>query len=465
MTNVTATVAEFIAHTELHDVPSEVTAQGKRCLIDGFGVILAGSTEKSSGIVREQIARAGGADEATILGVEVLRAPTALAARANATAGHAMDYDDTQLSSAPDRTFGLLTHPTIPALGAALAVAEHLGASGERLLQAFLVGFEVECKMTEAISPAHYEGGFHSSGTLGTFGAAAAAAKLLQLPVPQIEMALGIAASMASGIRVSFGSMTKPLHVGRAAENGVTAAELAALGFTSGASGLDGPWGFFQVFGRGDEPEEFTLGHPYSIVDPGVSVKPYPCGSLSHPTLDAMLALVRDHDVRPDAIARIRCRAGNNILKPLRYPKAENALQAKFCLPFLLSAVALRRRAGISEFTDDFVQSEAGQRMMARVDVVRDEEIERQGFEKMRSVVEVELVDGTRYEQESGEYRGGPDNPLTRDELLAKFTECARLALPDEAIAGGAALIEGIEEVRSVAELVNALSAPAGVAP
>jgi 2-methylcitrate dehydratase PrpD len=176
--------------------------------------------------------------------------------------------------------------------------------------------------------------------------------------------------------------------------------------------------------------------------------------------MDAMVALIREHDVKPNEIARMRCRAGSNILKPLRYPGAENALQAKFCIPFMLSAIALRRRAGIHEFTDDFVQSEPVQALMARVEVVRDEALERQGFEKMRSVVEVELVDGTHYEQASGEYRGGPDNPLSRDELLVKFTECAQPVLPEGSIERAVELIEGIEAVPAVAELVDALTLP-----
>src|SRR5262245_9024419 len=177
-----------------------------------------------------------------------MEGPVELAALANGASGHAMDYDDTQLSTTPDRTFGLLTHPTVPAVSAALAVAELVRASGAAFLEAFLVGVEVECKIAEAIDPSHYRRGFHSSGTIGTFGAAAAAAKLLKLNADQVGHTLTVASSLSSGIRVNFGSMTKPLHVGRAGENGVFAAELAARGFTGGDAGLDGPWGFFQVF-------------------------------------------------------------------------------------------------------------------------------------------------------------------------------------------------------------------------
>ena len=222
-----------------------------------------------------------------------------------------MDWDDTQLSTTADRIFGLLTHPTVPPLAAALAVGERLRVSGEQFLEAFLTGFEVECKIAEAIHPNHYKKGFHSSGhgrdvrRRGRDGQTAAAS------TPNATAhTLAIAASLASGIRVNFGTMTKPLHVGRAAQNGIMAAELAAAGFTGGTDGLDGPWGFFQVFsfGEGFDPDRIVgkLGNPYTIVSPGVSIKPYPCGVLGHPSMDAMRALVIAHDVKPEQIRAIR---------------------------------------------------------------------------------------------------------------------------------------------------------------
>jgi len=394
----TNAVVEFISNASFGRVPPEAVDEAKRCLIDGFGVVLAGATVHGSAIVREYIKASGTQSGATILGPEKMSATAAHAALANGASGHAMDYDDTQLSTTPDRVFGLLTHPTVPVLAAALAVGERLNVSGRTFLEAFLVGFEVECKVAEAIKPDHYLRGFHSTGTIGTFGAVASAARLMKLSSAQIAHALGIAASMSSGIRVNFGSMTKPLHAGRAAENGVTAAELASGGFTAGDEPLDGEWGFFQVLGGGADVPRLVpvLGNPFSIVNPGVSVKPYPCGSLGHPTMDAMLKLVTDHDVKPEQIARVRVRAGTNILNPLRYKTAKTELEAKFCLPFMMSAIALRRRAGIREFTDEFVASAPVQAMMTKVDTVFDQQIEARGFDKMRSIVEVDLVDGRK---------------------------------------------------------------------
>jgi 2-methylcitrate dehydratase PrpD len=457
----TDALTTFITTATLAGMPSDVVAQAKRCLVDGFGVMLAGSTVKGSEIVRDYVRNVGARKEATSIGAGTLTTSAAHAALLNAASGHAMDYDDTQLSTTPDRTFGLLTHPTVPALAASLAVAERARASGAAFLEAFLVGFEVECKIAEAIDPEHYNRGFHSTGTIGTFGAAAAAAKLMRLPAAQVRHMLTIASSMSSGIRVNFGSMTKPLHSARAAENGVVAAELASRGFTGGDEGLDGRWGFFEVFGGGVDLDRLipVLGKPYAIVSPGSSFKPYPCGSLSHPTMDAMLTAVMDHDLKPEQIKAVRVRAGSNILEPLRYKIATNELEAKFCLPFLMATLILRRKAGVREFTDEFVKSAPVQQMMPRVTGIFDQKIEAQGFDKIRSVIEIDLADGRSIVQAADDrYRGGPDKPFTQAELRAKFADCAQLTMAAPRIAKAIEQIEGVDRLGDVSQLVRALA-------
>jgi 2-methylcitrate dehydratase PrpD len=354
-------------------------------------------------------------------------------------------------------------HPTIPPLVAALAVGERERVSGAQFLEAFLTGFEVECKIAEAINPNHYKKGFHSSGTVGTFGAAVAAAKLLGLGSDQVAHTLAIAASSASGIRVSFGSMTKPLHVGRAAQNGVVAAELAARGFSGGADALDPPWGFLQVFshGEGFDADRIVdkLGSPHTIESPGVSIKPYPCGVLGHPTMDAMRRLVIDNDVQPEQIRAIRVRAGSNILNPLRYPIAHNELEAKFCPAFMVSAIALRRKAGVHEFNDEFVRSAPVQALMAKVERVLDPDIEARGWEKIRSTVEVDLDDGRTLAVDADErYRGGPDLPFTREELYEKFSDCASLVHPHARVDEIFAIVESLEGLADIGELVASLA-------
>jgi 2-methylcitrate dehydratase PrpD len=460
---VTGQVVDFIDGARLASFPSEAVGIAKRCIIDGLGVMLAGSTQEVGHILRAHVAESDGRGQSTVFGTSTFRSGAASAALVNGTSGHALDWDDTQLATSADRIFGLLTHPTVPPLVAALAVGERRKAPGSQVLEAFLTGFEVECKIAEAIHPNHYKKGFHSSGTIGTFGAMVAAAKLMGLDRQAVAHALAITASMASGIRVNFGTMTKPLHVGRAAQNGVLAAELAGRGLTGGQDGLDPPWGFFQVFSHGEgfdlDRIAGKLGNPHTIVWPGVSIKPYPCGVLGHPTMDAMRRLVMSSDLQPGEVARIRVRAGSNILNPLRYPIAHNELEAKFCPAFMVSAIVLRRKAGIHEFNDAFVQSAPVQAMMAKVDRVLDPEIEARGWEKIRSTVEVDTLDGrTLVEHADERYRGGPDLPFTREELFEKFSDCASLVLPPQAVIRAFELVERLETLGDVGELVAALT-------
>jgi 2-methylcitrate dehydratase PrpD len=217
------------------------------------------------------------------------------------------------------------------------------------------------------------------------------------------------------------------------------------------------------VFGHGDDFDADRivgkLGNPHAIVWPGVSIKPYPCGVLGHPTMDAMRRLVIAHDVQPGQIAAIRVRAGSNILNPLRYPSATNELEAKFCPSFMVSAIALRRKAGIEEFNDAFVQSVPVQEMMRKVERVLDPEIEAKGWEKIRSTVEVDLTDGhTLVEHADERYRGGPDLPLTREELYEKFDDCASLVMTGSRVSETFAMVESLEGLADIGELARLLA-------
>jgi len=424
----TATAAAFVENVMFADLPSEAIQIGRRCLLDGLGLFVAGSEEHSVELLIEEAAQMGGRPDAFLLARGETKVPAPMAARVLGTAGHAHDWDDSQVSVDPAHVYGLLTHPTIPPLASALVMSQKIGSiDGKSFMLAFLAGFEVECKVSEWMLPQHYLRGMHSSGTVGTFGAYATAAKLLGLEGDRLRSGFGIAASFAAGIRCNFGTMTKPLHVGRAAENGVTAALLAARGFTGDPDALDGPWGFFAVQGGGVSGEKVSqgFGKKWTIVEPGVSIKPYPCGVLTHPTLDAMVKLVCDHNVKPEDIEAVKVYAGTNILNPIRYPIAANHLQAKFSLPAALAMIALARQAGKREFSDAFVGSAAMQAMQRRIKTELDPEIEKMGFDKMRSRIDIQLKDGREIEGWADErYRGGPENPLTDADLEAKVRSC-----------------------------------------
>ena len=455
---MTQEVVQYVQGLTFEKIPSEVRQELTRCLVDGIGVVLSGAPAACSQIIQRYIREGATPGAASVLGTGITTSAE-LAALANGVAGHAEDFDDTQLSTSPDRLYGLLTHPTTPALAGTLAVAQEVGASGREFLTAFCAGFEVECKIAEAINPDHYVKGHHTTGTVGTFAAAVAAAKLWRLSTEQTAFALGIAASKSAGIRANFGTMTKPYHAGAAAQNGVTAARLAKLGYQADPDALDGRWGYFQVKGGGVDPDRLLgkLGSPYTVVDPGVSVKPYPCGSLSHPSMDTLMDLVLEHDILPEQVEEVRLGAGYNILNPLRYLDPQNELEAKFSLQFCLGILLLRRRAGLQEFTDEVVQSPEVRDMMKRVHTYHSPEIEAKGAEKMRSLVEVRLKDGRAVQREAFTSRGQPDRPMSREELAAKFTDCARATLSPERIGRALEVIYRVEELPGVTTLVETL--------
>lgn len=467
--SLTREAAAFAHELRFSDLSGDVVTVARRCVLDGLAVTLAGSEQPASGILYRQLRSLGGCPQARVIGDAELRLPAHHAALLNGLAGHAMDWDDTQLAESPGRVYGLLTHPTIPPLSAALAIADMLGgAPGKAFLTAFVSGFEVECKVAEAINPDHYVKGFHSSGTIGTLGAVVCASKLLGLDAMGIARAMGVGASMASGIRANFGTMTKPLHVGRAAENGVTAAVLVREGFTANEEALDGQWGYLAVAGRGGNPEFVAgrFGNPFSIVSPGVSIKPYPCGVLTHPSMDAMLYLMRDNKLSHAQIKKARLYAGSNILGPIRFKTATNDLEAKFCMPFLLSAVMIAGKAGKYEFTDAFVRSPLVQEMQRRIETVHDPDIERLGFERIRSRVEVETADGRILVREANEdYRGGPDNPLSDAELEDKFRDCAAGLLSEEQCQRVFDIVWHLEEQADVTDILGLLDWRSGAKP
>lgn len=459
----TQEVAKFVATTRFRDVPKDVVQLARGFILDGLGVALAGSTDECSRIVQAHIRRMNGRGESSILGVN-LKAPSAKAALANGVAGHAMDYDDTQLSTSREAVYGLLTHPTTPVLAAALAIGETAKISGEELLLAYLLGVEVECRIADAINPRHYQSGFHSTATMGGLGAAVAVGKILGLKEEQLTRTLGIAASMASGLRENFGTMTKPLHAGRAAENGVTAALLARDGFTAATNILEARRGFFNAMAGGYDELKLSgrLGAPFFMKEPGVSIKPYPSGSLSHPAQDLILDLVKAHDLRAGDIEQIDVGTNSNVPNALIYPMPKTALEGKFSIPFCMAIAVLERKAGIAQFHDRKVRDKKVVDLMKRVTLYVDDELEQLGYDQVRSRVRVKLKDGRVIEGRYDVARGHPEKPMTWAELSEKFRDCADLVLPRSKVNDAITLVGRIEQLKSLAPLLKTLSTQRG---
>lgn len=422
---VTARVSSFIAETALSDVPEAAVTNAKHSILDGFGLAVAGAASEAARIARDEILEYRcGATDASVLGSSV-RLPARFAAFLNGLAIHADDYDDTQLATLPDRVYGLLTHPTAPVLPAVLALAESLHKSGEEALEAYLVGTEAECKIAEAINPRHYDAGFHSTATAGTIGAGAAAARLLGLSAEETAVALGIAASCAGGLRENFGTMTKPFHAGKAAENGVLAASLAADGFTATHSVLEARRGYFSAAGGGfDEATMADLGKTWTFDKPGVSIKPHPSGSLTHPAMTTMLGLIHEHGLTADDVEQVRVGTNRHMPNALIHHRPQDHLAAKFSMEFCMAILLIEGRGGLREFADAVVTRPDVQAMIERVRFEVDEEAEKAGYNTMTSIVTVTLKDGRTVEGRAAFAKGSPANPMSDSELREKFLDC-----------------------------------------
>lgn len=462
--SVTEEVAGFVVETNASDIPPAVLELGRKSILDALGLAASGSVSDAARLIRRAMTSVRSPEDvATVIGGSgLVRAD--LAALANGLAMHVDDYDDIQLAGSPDRVYGLLTHPTAAVLPAALAVAERQRSSGAALMCAYQVGVEVACKVAEAIAPRHYEDGFHSTGTCGTIGAASAVANLMGLPLDQARHALGLAASHASGLRASFGTMTKALHAGRAAQNGVAAADLARLGFTAAERVLEMPQGFFQAAGGGYMEARITgrLGAPWTFVEPGIAIKPYPCASLTHPAIGLILDLARERSVTPDSIRRVRVGTNSRMPTALKYPEPQTALEAKFSMEYCVAVAILDGNAGLRQFEDCVVTRGEVRGLLERISFEVDPRADAAGLDRMATFLTVELADGTVVEAREDYPKGTPARPLSFEDVTGKFADCASYGGFD--VATTAAVVDKVrvlESLSDVREVTASLRRPA----
>lgn len=461
---LTRQVAQFVTGTTLKELPADVVELGKKSILDGLGLALSGAVAESGALVRRHLDDLNlGAGGATVIAAGRKVAPR-FAAFANGVGIHADDFDDTQLAVAKDRVYGLLTHPTAPALPAALAVGESLNASGAAVMLAYHLGVEVECKIAEAIDPRHYQTGFHATATCGTFAAAAAAASLMGLDAETTARALSIAGSQSAGLRENFGTMTKPFHAGRSSESGVAAAQFASYGWTATDKILEAPRGFFRAAGGGYDAAAIRdrLGRPWTFAEPGISIKPHPSGSLTHPGMTEMSRLIRTHGIKAGDVRRVRVGTNSNMPNALIHHRPRDELQAKFSMEFCMAILLLEGRAGLLEFTDATVHRPDVMAMIERVDFVIDDEAEAAGYDKMTTIIDIEMSDGTVIKGRADFGKGSPANPMSYDEVAEKFHGCADFAGLDRQSADEVvAIVAEFEKQPSLARLMSLLAAPA----
>jgi 2-methylcitrate dehydratase PrpD len=447
----TARLADFALTTSLRDCPDAVLAQARRAALDTVGVMLAGAAEPVARAVRAVASADGSVPLCTLFGTR-MRASTAWAALANGAAGHAHDFDDTN--------FALMGHPSVPLLAAALASAEAETADGSAVAVAYVVGFEIDAALGLAVNPAHYTRGWHATSSIGTLGCAAAAARLLGLDMSQTRHALGIAASLASGLKENFGSMTKPFHAGHAATNGVRAAQLAREGLTASDSALEGRQGFLAAFsGAALDPAALEgLGQRWELTASGIAVKPYPSCALTHSAIDALIELRTRHRIEPATVAAVE--VGVNAVVPdvLRHTRPASGLERKFSMQYCAAAALARGPLGLADFDDDRAPDATTQRLMDRVHMVVDPTLPQELQHQAWARITVRLIDGTTFEEKPRGASGHPTAPLTDAELRAKFLACAAPVIGADAAEGVADQIAHLEDIPDIRALTSRLT-------
>jgi 2-methylcitrate dehydratase PrpD len=419
--SATESIANFIAGTKVQEIPAAVLASAKRNLIDTLGVAIGASQSGVAEALRK-LATPTQQGEAFLWNGQG-RASVTDAAWMNGALAHALDFDDGGVALTP-------MHPSSPVLPALWALCERDNRSGRDLLAAYVLGLEVECKLASAISLTHYDHGWHTTAVLGTFGATTGAAWLLGLTEAQTRTTIGIAASMAGGLRANFGTMTKPLHAGLAARNGLTAAQLARAGWSANQSILETEKGFFDVFQCGDVGD-LKLGAPFHFESPGVSIKRLPSCSATHHCIEAMIALKHQHGLSADQIERIDCRVHAVSYQALRKePKAESAEAARFSLHFTMALVLLEGGVELKHFLPETRNRDDVRALMRKVQVAIHPELETlESKKKVFGEVQVRLTDGRLFTHRATQVRGRGALALTDADVDGKFLGCAEPAL------------------------------------
>lgn len=445
---ITARLSAACRAISYDDLPPGTAFVAKQCILDWFGVTLAGSSEPLAVMLREQVLADGGNEQATLVGTGQ-RVAALQAALVNGAASHALDFDDVHI--------GMSGHPTVPILPALLALAEQRGANGRDLIAAFVAGFEMECRVGAYVNPGHYQRGFHATGTLGTFGAAAACAHLLGFDEEQWGRAMGIAGAQAAGLKSMFGTMCKPLHAGKAAQNGLMAALLAERGFTSNPGVLETEQGFgaTQTPSVSEDAALAALGERPAIHD--VLFKYHAACYGTHETIEGVLRLKELHRLEPESIEAIDLYVPSGHLAMCNIQEPTTALEGKFSLRFTAALALGHGDASDAAFTDDRVRDARLATLRDRVTVKTNEGVHFTGGTQ----VVVRLADGRELRETVDLTIPATDLDLQWLRLAAKFRSLAEPVLGAARAEELVAAVEQIEDSASVASLVALAVSPA----
>lgn len=444
-------LAKRICSMRYEQLPATAITNAKIGVLDTLAVTVAGSSDASTQAVRKLVAL--GASGSSVVFGHDMRVSALDAALINGTAAHALDFDDCNST--------LAGHPSVPVLPGLFALADQEGAGGREFITAYVAGFETECKVSLGVNLYQYVKGWHPTATLGVFGAAAAAAHLMSLTEEQTATALSIAVSMSAGIKSNFGTMTKPLHVGQCARNGLFAAMLARAGFTANHQAFEHKQGYFNVFnGEGNYQIAKILpqwADPLDIVQPGIALKQYPCCASTHPAIDALLELVNEHDLKPQQVLRIDSYIHPRRLEHTDRPDPRSSVDARFSIQYVLSR-ALAERCVIGEhFQGDAYADSNIRALMQRVRAAPYTTDQFPPENHFGAEVRLVLDDGTMLSRKL-EQAYGRSSPLPPDKLKAKFERCIDGIIDERNITPLYDSIQKLEQIADVRVITTLLT-------
>ena len=404
---VTQTLAAFVANHESRGWSDAVDHEAHRTFMNWVGCAVGAAHHETAQAALAAVQVLQPAPQASLLG-RLERVDMASAALVNGISSHTFDFDDTHLKT--------IIHPAGPVASALLALAEHKGASGRELIDALVLGIDVSCRVGNAMYPDHYDRGWHITGSTGTLGAAAGCARLLKLDTQRTAMALGIAASQPVGMREQFGTMTKPFHPGGAARVGLMSALMAKHGFTASKRALEAPRGLMQVFSDRTDWREITenLGGSWEIALN--TYKPFACGIVIHPAIDACVQLRDEHGIRPEDVAKIQLKVHSLVLELTGKKTPATGLESKFSVYHSCAVGLLYGRAGEHEYTDEVVGRPEVLALRAKVEAVVDDRIDEAAAELLLTTTDSREI-ALRVDSAVGSL----ERPMSDAQLRAKF--------------------------------------------
>jgi len=438
-------LVSFVQQASYRGFPREVIHQAKRCFLDLIGVALGGARQPLVRILIKTAKETGGKPQATVLG-NGLKTSVLNAALVNGAMAHALDFDDTHIGS--------IIHPSAPVIPAVLALGERLKTTGKSCLEAFIAGYEVETRIGLGLGSRHYNRGWHTTSTCGRFGAAAASGKLLHLSSLQMSRAMGLAATQASGLRLAFGTMTKPFHPGKSAFDGLLAALLAKNDFTCPDNMLEGAKGFAEALGDDDTDLNRMakgLGEKYEILNN--TFKPYAACLLTHPTIDGVFELKHRFQLDPAEVDEISCEVARFCLDSAGQKEPETGLAGKFSIYYCAALPLMQESAGEEQFTDKKVQNPRmialRKKVKARINPALNDTEAR---------VTIRTKDGKKYSAFIDKPKGDPRNPPSDSDLENKFRSLAVNALPQRKVDTAIEMIWSLDKLKKLGGLMKMLS-------